>query len=107
MIAIKIILILMFSIAILVITLSEKYKTHKRFLALLLYASAVLMIVSPRIADTVANWFSIEYGSDLAVYLSIAILIMFGAINFARGHRQGRMTTKIIRELAIKDVKVT
>ena len=107
MIIIKIILILIFSVAILVISLSEKYKTYKRLLALGLYMSAVLMIVSPSLADIVANWFSIEYGSDLAVYMSIAILIMFGAINYARGHRQERITTTLIRELAIKDVKIT
>jgi hypothetical protein len=97
----------MFSIAILVISLSEKYKTYKRMLALTLYISAVAMIVSPQLADIVANWFSIEYGSDLAVYLSIAILIMFGAINYSRGHKQGRITTTLIREFAIKDVKIT
>jgi len=107
MVFIKIILILIFSIAILVISLSEKYKTYKRMLALSLYIGAVIMIVSPQLADTVANWFSIEYGSDLAVYMSIAILIMFGAINYARGNRQERITTALIRELAIKDVKIT
>ncbi len=107
MIIIKTVLILIFTLSILVISLSDKYKTYKRVLLLVLYFSAVIMIVSPSIADTVAGWFSIQYGSDLAVYFSIAVLVMFGAVNYARGYRQGRITTTIIRELAIKDVKIT
>jgi hypothetical protein len=107
MILIKIALILIFTVAVLVISLSDKYRTHKRMLLFALYISAIILIVSPSIADTIAGWFSIQYGSDLAVYLSIAILVMFGAVNFARGFRQSKITTTIIRELAIKDVKIT
>ncbi len=107
MILIKIALILTFTIAVLVISLSDKYRTHKRMLLLGLYLTAVIMIVSPSLADTVAGWFSIQYGSDLAVYLSIAILVMFGAVNYARSYKQSRLTTILIREFAIKDVKIT
>ena len=107
MIFIKIALILIFTVAVLVVTLSDKYKTYKRMLLFALYISAIIVIVSPSIADTVAGWFSIQYGSDLAVYLSIAVLVMFGAVNFARSQKQSKITTTIIRELAIKDVKIT
>ncbi len=107
MIIIKLLLVLIFSFAILVVGLSEKYQTYKRVLFMLLYALIVVLIVSPSVADSIAQWFSIEYGSDLAVYVAISVLVMIGSVNYARGHRQSRITTTLIRELAIKDVKIT
>jgi len=107
MILIKLILVLIFSVALLVLTLSDKYQTSKRVLFLALYVFIVALIVSPTLADDIAHFFSIQYGSDLVVYVSISVLVMMSAINYARGDKQIEVMTKLIRELAIKDVKKT
>jgi hypothetical protein len=107
MILLKLFLVLVFSVAVLILTLSEKYKTYKRVLLLALYVFIVALIISPTLADTIAGYFSIQYGSDLAVYVAISVLVMMGAINYARGNRQSLITTKLVRELAIRDAVKT
>ncbi len=107
MFILKLLLIIMFTFAMLVIGLSDKYRTYKRLMIIGLYFLIVLLIISPSLADYIARLISVEYGSDLAVYVAIAILVMSVSVIYARGQRQIRITTKLIRELAIRDVKKT
>ncbi len=100
-------LIALFSIAFLAIGLSDKLRTYKRLLIIGLYLMVVLLIIAPSVADYIANLVSVEYGSDLAVYVAIAFLVMSFSVVYARGERQVRITTRLIREMAIKDVKKT
>ena len=100
-------LIALFSIAFLAIGLSDKLRTYKRLLIIALYLTVVLLIIAPSVADYAASLVSVEYGSDLAVYVAIAFLVMSFSVVYARGERQIKITTKLIRELAMKDVKKT
>ncbi len=107
MILLKLILVLIFSIAVLVLTLSDRYQTGKRIMFLASYVFIVALIVSPTLADDIAHFFSIQHGSDLVIYVSISVLGMVSAINYARGDQHLEVITKLVRELAIKDVKKT
>lgn len=103
----ELLLIAIFTIAFMTIGLSDRLRTYKRLLIIGLYLFVVLLIIAPSLADHIAQLFSVEYGSDLAVYVTIALLVMSVSVVYARGERQVRITTALIRELAIKDVKKT
>ncbi len=100
----KLLLILIFTFALVVISFSDKYKIHKRLMIIGLYFLAVLLILVPSLADALAVRLSVEYGSDLVVYITIAILVVSVSVLYAKTQRQGRLNTKIIREFAIQDV---
>ncbi|WP_456488417.1 DUF2304 family protein [Caminibacter pacificus] len=105
MILIKTVLIAILSIAFVLFAFSNKQKHFQKIVVFLGYFVLFVFIIKPKWSDTVANFFGIETGAALIVYLSIALLSLISVIIYVNQKKQNEAITKIVREMGIKDAK--
>ncbi len=101
MIFLKIFLILVLSFVILLLALSSRFRTYQRITIIFFYLFLTYLILFPKQADIVANFFGVGRGVDLVIYLSIAVLTLVVAILYAKVKVNERAITKIVRDIAI------
>ncbi len=105
MIFVKIFLIAVLSIVFLLVAFSSRYRTYQRMSVIFFYLFLAYLILFPKVADKVAQFFGIGRGVDLIIYLAIAILSLIVAVLYAKVKMDERAITKIVREIAIIEAK--
>ncbi|MRJ03309.1 MAG: DUF2304 domain-containing protein [Epsilonproteobacteria bacterium] len=105
MIFIKILLLIMLTIALGLLALSNRFKIYQHLTIILFYFFLAYLILFPERADKVAHIFGIGRGVDLVIYLSIATLTLIVAILYAKVKGSERAMTKIVRKIAIMEAK--
>ena len=105
MIFVKIFLIAVLSIVFLLVAFSSRYRTYQRMSVIFFYLFLAYLILFPKVADKVAQFFGIGRGVDLIIYLAIAILSLIVAVLYAKVKMDERAITKIVQEIAIIEAK--
>jgi len=105
MIFIKFFLISILTLAFLIFSFSSKLKIFQKLSVLGGYALVFLFILKPEYSDAVAHIFSIQSGTDLIVYIVLAITALVNIILYVNQKNNNRMITKIIRETAKQNAK--
>ncbi len=98
-------IILIISIGILLIT--GKYKAFEKFFLLIISSILLAFIISPQLSDVIANFFGIEKGKDLIIYIAIAILWFFYVISYVKIKKLERDVTLIVRKNALENYRLT
>ncbi len=71
---------------------------------LIFWAAAVVVVLRPETASGVARIFGVGRGADVVVYLAIAVAFWLLFRLFAKIEDLERRMTKLVRELALKDL---
>ncbi len=101
MILVKIILLVILSLAFIIMAFMNKYKVLNKVLILFFFIIAVIFIIFPQQSDIVASVLGISTGANLAVYLSVSILFLVVSSLYAKQKRQERMITRLVRKRAL------
>ena len=104
-ILLKIFLAVVLSIIFIVFAFSQRLKIFQKLGVISSYALLLLFISNPQIADQVAHYFSIKNGTDLVIYVVIAIMSLMNIVLYVGQISHHNMITKIIREGAKDNAK--
>ena len=107
MIFIKTTLLLILSLSFVIYMISGKHKTVTRLALVLIYFVLFVFIISPPLADIVANFFGIGTGKDMIIYLATAAIWFFTISNHAKIKLTERNITELVRKNALDDFKYT
>ncbi len=105
MIFIKFLLILIVTIGFIIFSFSSKLKIFQKLLIIIGYAVVFFFILYPSYSDEIAHMVSIKSGTDLVVYIVLALTVLMNIILYVGQNNNNKMITKIIRETAKKDAK--
>lgn len=101
MILVKIILLVILSLAFIIMAFTNKYKVLNKVLILFFFVITAIFIIFPQQSDIVASILGISTGANLAVYLSVSILFLVVSSLYAKQKRQERMITRLVRKRAL------
>ncbi len=105
MIIIKFFLISVLTLAFLIFSFSSKLKIFQKLSVLGGYALVFLLILKPEYSDSIAHVFSIQSGTDLIVYIVLALTVLVNIILYVNQKNHNQMITTIIRETAKQNAK--
>jgi len=105
MIFIKIFLITVLTLAFLIFSFSSKLKNFQKLGVLMGYSLVFLFILKPEYSDYIAHLVSIQSGTDLIIYIVLALTSLVNIILYVNQQNNNQMITTIIRETAKKDGK--
>jgi len=100
MTSIKIILILIAGLTAIIASIALPRLAY-RLVAILLFLSAAILIISPDTANTIAHILGVGRGADLLLYLSVFAGIHAFLLIFARTRRIERKLVEHVRVVAI------
>ncbi len=98
MIFLKIFLLAVLTIVFIVFSFSQRLKIFQKMGVLTGYFILFLFILNPSLADEVAHFFSIKNGTDLVVYIVIAITSLINIVLYVGQMNSNTVVTQIIRE---------
>ena len=107
MIFIKTTLILFLSLGFVIYLLSGKHKAITRLALVFIYFCLFVFIVSPPLADIVANFFGIGTGKDMIIYLATAAIWFFTISNHVKIKIIERHITEVVRKDALDSFILT
>jgi hypothetical protein len=107
MIFIKTTLILILSLSFVVYMVSGRHKAFTRLGLVIIYLVLFVFIISPPLADKVANFFGIGTGKDMIIYLATAAIWFFTISNHARIKLTDRNVTELVRKDALDSARKT
>ncbi len=107
MIFIKTTLLLLLSLGFVIYMISGKHKTVTRLSLVLIYFILFIFIISPPLADIVANFMGIGAGKDMIIYLATAAIWFFTISNHAKMKITDRHVTELVRKDALDSAKET
>ncbi len=105
MIFIKFLLIAILTLAFIIFSFSSKLKIFQKLVVITGYGVVFFFILYPSYADHIAYLVSIKSGTDLIVYIVLALMVLMTMILYVGQNNSSRMITKIIRESAKKNAK--
>lgn len=105
MIFIKIFLIFMLTLSFVLFAFSSKWKIFQKLSILTGYFTTLFFIIFPKVADKIAHIFSIKSGTDLMVYITLALMSLISIIIYIKVKNNGKILTKIIRNEACKNAR--
>lgn len=105
MIFLKIFLLTVLTLIFIIFSFSQRLKIIQKMSVLTGYFILFVFILNPSLADKVANFFSIKNGTDLVVYIVIAITSLINIILYVGQINNKSIVTKIIREGAKHNAK--
>ncbi len=105
MIFLKIFLITVLSIIFIVFSFSYRLKIFQKLGILIGYFIFFIFIVFPELSDKVAHKISIKSGTDLMVYISLALVSLINIFLYVKTKNNEYKITKIIREKAKENAK--
>lgn len=105
MIFIKLFLLVIVTLAFVIFAFSSKLGTLKKLVIIGGYAAVAFFILFPAYADRIAHLFSIKSGTDLIVYIVLALIVLMVMILYVGQNKNSRMITKVIREIAKENAK--
>ena len=103
MIFIKIFLISVLTLSFILFAFSSKWKIIQKLSILLGYFIILFFIIFPSAADKIAHLFSIKSGTDLIVYITLALVNLISIILYIKVKNHNKILTKIIRDEACKN----
>jgi len=105
MIFIKFLLITILTIIFVIFSFSSKLKIFQKLIVISGYLLVFIFIINPSYSDEVAHLFSIQSGTDLVVYIVLALTVLMNIILYVGQNNNNRMITKIVRENAKQHAK--
>ncbi len=105
MIFFKIFLILILSIVFIIFSFSSRLKIFQKLGILSGYFVFFIFIIFPKLSDKVAHTISIKSGTDLMVYIALALMSLISVFLYVKTKKNEHTLTKIIREKAKKNAK--
>jgi len=105
MIFIKFLLIAILTLAFVIFSFSSRLKIFQKLVVIAGYGVVFFLILYPSYADEIAHLVSIKSGTDLIVYIVLALMALMTMVLYVGQNNNNKMITKIIRETAKKDAK--
>lgn len=105
MIFIKIFLIFILTLGFILFAFSSRWKIFQKLSILTGYFTILFFIIFPEIADKIAHIFSIKSGTDLMVYITLALMSLISIVLYIKVKNNGKILTKIIRNEACKNAR--
>ena len=108
-ILIKILLIVVFVLAAIVIIIpgrGERGQAIRRLSWLLGLLVGIVAIVFPSLTTSVANWLGVGRGTDLVLYLLIVFFVAYLVTTSAHGRKTDRTVTVLARKVALLEAEL-
>jgi hypothetical protein len=105
MIFIKFLLILILTIAFIIFAFSYKLRIFQKLSVISGYLLVFFFILYPQYSDTIAHLFSIKSGTDLIIYIVVALSVLVNIVLYVGQNNTNRIITKIVRENAKEHAK--
>ena len=105
MIFFKIFLLSILTFMFIIFSFSQRLRIFQKMGVITGYFVLFLFILSPTLADDVASFFTIKNGTDLVVYVVIAITGLINIVLYVGQMHSNVMITKIVREGAKQNAK--
>lgn len=105
MIFIKFLLILIVTIGFIIFSFSSKLKIFQKLFIIIGYAVVFFFILYPSYSDKIAHMVSIKSGTDLIVYIVLALTALMNIVLYVGQNKNNRVLIKIIRGMAKNDAK--
>ena len=98
MILFKIFLLLVLTVGFIIFAFSMRLRTFQKLVVITAYLILVIFIVFPEYADAIAHLFSIESGTNLVIYIFIAVTTLIDIVLHVAERNDHIMITTMIRE---------
>ena len=105
MIFIKFLLIAIVTVGFIIFSFSSKLKIFQKLFIIVGYAIVFFLILYPSYSDKIAHVFSMKSGTDLIVYIVLALIVLMNIVLYVGQKNNVKIITKIIRESAKKNAK--